>query len=326
MFLPPTTATVIARHRWFAPTFLVNRQRSLLKSSMNTARFPPISTLFIIRAALTAFPRPRGQYGAPAPLCPRSTTPVPYPRVQMAEITLYSGITPPPTPESRHSGANASPTPSPSGYKGTLQPDSAIGFAPTGRASRSDKNGKHHMAVIRRARVTDAPAIAKVYVESWQTTYPGLVPDSYLLGLSEAVSTQRWQTQLSTQRETCGVHVALERTLGLVGFGSCGHQRTAIPGHEGEVYTLYLLDSAQGRGLGRRLLSAMAADLMAKGLEGMVVWVLRDNPSRWFYERLGGQRLAEQTICLGRALLPEIAYGWRDLAELARLPINPPLE
>ena len=72
-------------------------------------------------------------------------------------------------------------------------------------------------------------------------------------------------------------------------------------------------------------MAAAAADLLARGLEGMVAWVLRDNPSRWFYECLGGRQLGEQTICLGRTLLPEVAYGWRDLSELARLPINPPL-
>ena len=182
------------------------------------------------------------------------------------------------------------------------------------------------MALIRRARHADAPTMAKVHVECWRTTYPGLVPDDFLLGLTEATTTGRWQCQLAPSGETRGIWVALERQQGMVGFASCGAQRTAIPDHGGELYTLYLLDGAQGRGLGRRLMSAVATDLMAMGHEGMVTWVLRDNPSRWFYERLGGQRLGEQSIWLGGALLPEIAYGWRDLAELARLPINPPLE
>ena len=181
------------------------------------------------------------------------------------------------------------------------------------------------MALIRRARPTDAPGIAKVYIESWRATYPGLVPDGYLVNLSEQAAVDRWRTQLSAPGAGRGVWVAVERPLGVVGFTSCGSQRTRIEGYGGEVYTLYLLDSAQGRGLGRRLMAAAASDLIAGGLEGMVVWVLRDNPSRWFYERLGGRQLSEQTICVGHALLPEVAYGWRDLTELARLPINPPL-
>ena len=182
------------------------------------------------------------------------------------------------------------------------------------------------MALIRRARPGDAPAIAKVYIESWRSSYPGLVPNGYLVAMSEPLMAERWQTRLAAPGETSGVWVALERGQGLVGFASCGAQRTDLEGHGGELYTLYLLDAVQGRGLGRRLMSAVAADLIARGVQGMVAWVLRDNPARWFYERLGGQRLGEQTIWLGSALLPEIAYGWRDLTELARLPINPPLE
>lgn len=182
------------------------------------------------------------------------------------------------------------------------------------------------MSLVRRARPGDAAGIGRVYVESWRATYPGLIPDRYLLGLSETATAARWHDQLTGPGGGRGVFVALERRLGIVGFGSCGPQRTRLPDYAGEVYTLYLLDVAQGRGLGRRLMAAMAGDLLEHDGPSGLVWALRDNPARWFYERLGGRRLAEQTICLGQALLPEVAYGWPDLSALARLPVNPPLE
>jgi GNAT superfamily N-acetyltransferase len=182
------------------------------------------------------------------------------------------------------------------------------------------------MTLIRRARPADAAGIGRVYVESWRTTYPGLIPDRYLIGLSEAASTARWHEQLTRGPGDDGVFVAVDRPRGIVGFTTCGVQRSRLAGYGGEVYTLYLLDEAQGRGLGRRLMAAAAGALLAQGFPSGLVWVLRDNPARWFYERLGGERLAEQTICLGHELLPEVAYGWRDLSELARLPVNPPLE
>ena len=37
---------------------------------------------------------------------------------------------------------------------------------------------------IRVANVPDAAAIAKVHVDSWRTTYTGIVPDEYLAQLS----------------------------------------------------------------------------------------------------------------------------------------------
>ena len=37
---------------------------------------------------------------------------------------------------------------------------------------------------IRRAKLDDAPGIAKVHVESWRTTYKGIIPNDFLNNLS----------------------------------------------------------------------------------------------------------------------------------------------
>ena len=36
-------------------------------------------------------------------------------------------------------------------------------------------------------------------------------------------------------------------------------------------------------------------------MDSMLVWVLRDNPSRGFYEELGGRYLREQVLTIGGA-------------------------
>jgi GNAT superfamily N-acetyltransferase len=181
------------------------------------------------------------------------------------------------------------------------------------------------MALIRPARPGDAAGIAQVHVASWRTTYPGMVPDRYLLDLSVPIYTERWKSLLTDRLGVCGSFVAVEPPLGVIGFASCGTQRTGIEGYGGEFYALYLYDHAQGRGIGRHLMAAMAGELLCFGMNSAVVWVLRDNPSRWFYERLGGSRLAEQAIGFAGATLIEVAYGWRNLAPLARLSADPPV-
>src|SRR3712207_8189856 len=60
-------------------------------------------------------------------------------------------------------------------------------------------------------------------------------------------------------------------------------------------YTTLFRSYAQGRGIGRLLMAAMAADLVNYRMNSAVVWVLHNHPSRWFYERLGGVRLAERS-------------------------------
>ena len=61
---------------------------------------------------------------------------------------------------------------------------------------------------IRVANVPDAAAIAKVHVDSWRTTYTGIVPDEYLAQLSYEKQGQGWRDILSTHGTEEFVYVA----------------------------------------------------------------------------------------------------------------------
>ena len=80
---------------------------------------------------------------------------------------------------------------------------------------------------------------------------------------------------------------------GIVGFASGGPRQgeSSYPEYEGELYTVYLLRQYQRRGLGRRLLGAVARGLLADGKRSMLARVLAENPSRPFYETVGGKLL-----------------------------------
>ena len=45
---------------------------------------------------------------------------------------------------------------------------------------------------IRQARASDADGMARVHVQSWRSTYPGLIPAQFLVNLSEPAAAQRW--------------------------------------------------------------------------------------------------------------------------------------
>lgn len=182
---------------------------------------------------------------------------------------------------------------------------------------------------IREARAADAAGMARVHVQSWRSTYPGLIPDPFLVNLSEPAAAARWRSVVGTRGPGQGSFVAIDMTGAVasagsvVGIASFGARRGTMDDYGGEFYALYLLDEAKGLGVGRRLMAAMAERLLAAGIRSAVVWCLRDNPSRWFYERLGGLRVAERPIRFAGAPLVEIAYGWHDLAPLARLSAGP---
>jgi ribosomal protein S18 acetylase RimI-like enzyme len=163
---------------------------------------------------------------------------------------------------------------------------------------------------ICQARPGDAPGIAQLDVETWRTTYAGVLSASYLVGLSERRREIGWRVAIL--REPRDVRVALDAAGMILGFGSCGPSRSERH-FPGEVFTLYVAPDHQNQGIGSRLLIALFRRLVASGLDAAIIWVLHDNPSRFFYERLGGHQASRRRIAVGGSLVEAIAYGWRDL-------------
>jgi ribosomal protein S18 acetylase RimI-like enzyme len=170
------------------------------------------------------------------------------------------------------------------------------------------------MGLVRPARLGDAEAIARIEIETWRTTYAGMLPDRVLLGMSERRQIGSWASFLRHRPED--VRIAATAKGALVGFGNCGAQRDAAVDYSGEVYTLYVLPDAQGQGSGRQILLALFQRLIETGYSSGLVWVVRANPARFFYERLGGRQVMHRPIPVGGQPVDAIAYGWRDLAAL----------
>jgi GNAT superfamily N-acetyltransferase len=171
------------------------------------------------------------------------------------------------------------------------------------------------MALVRLATEQDAVGIAHVHVQSWRTTYVGIVPNGYLEGLDEAERALLWRERLASDLL---VYVA-ELQGRVVGFASGGPMREALQTYDGEVYALYLLQEAQGQGIGTALLYELAGALLDEGFVSMAAWVLEENPAIEFYMKSGALPITSRKIEIGGAQLSEVAVGWPDLAALRLL-------
>jgi len=168
-------------------------------------------------------------------------------------------------------------------------------------------------ATIRPARLEDATGITQVHIDSWRTTYKGLVPDEHLANLSYEQGTERRIQQLSNPRPNSFTFVAEDERGQIVGFISGGPEREDDPLFKSELYAIYILQEYQGFGIGHHLTQALVESLLAAGFANLLVWVLDTNPARQFYEALGGQYLHSKPIEIGGAQLTEVAYGWGDM-------------
>jgi ribosomal protein S18 acetylase RimI-like enzyme len=163
---------------------------------------------------------------------------------------------------------------------------------------------------IRPARPGDAGGIAAIDVETWRTTYAGVLSSSYLVGLSPRRRAIGWSSVILRQPRDVRVAAGADGTI--VGFGSCGPNR-GDRRFTGEVFTLYVAPDWQNQGIGRRLLINLFSRLVYAGRDSAIVWVLRENPGRFFYHRLGGKEVSRKTLDVGGAVISAIAYGWSDL-------------
>jgi len=170
------------------------------------------------------------------------------------------------------------------------------------------------MFTVRSAVADDAEAIAKVQVDTWRSAYQGLVPSQVLDSLSYEQRSQYWGHIISREDREGILLVAEDTADGVVGFCACGVNRDQDTEFAAELYAIYVLEVHQNRGIGRALVEECRKWTLGRGMTSMLVWVLRDNPYRRFYQAMGGEVVSERVISIGKAELPEVAYGWRAVS------------
>jgi GNAT superfamily N-acetyltransferase len=163
---------------------------------------------------------------------------------------------------------------------------------------------------IRIATTVDTRAMARIYVETWQATYRGILPDTYLDAMTAADTAEA----LGREMRGAGVCALVAESDGgqLAGLitGGIDRRRDAIYG--GEIFSLYVRGAYQRRGIGLGLVTRLAAYMNRLDIFTLKVQVLEANPCRRFYEKHNGVLLACGRIRAADTDLAACTYGWLD--------------
>ena len=134
--------------------------------------------------------------------------------------------------------------------------------------------------LLRPADPGDLDAVAAVFLGCWRSTYAGRLPTPLVASMSDDAARSLWSRALTTPGRRAAVAEVDEQVCGVVGFEA--------QGEVGWVHSLYVAPSAQGSGLGARLLGHATSELAAAGCRRGLLWVFADNtPSVAFYARRG---------------------------------------
>ena len=150
---------------------------------------------------------------------------------------------------------------------------------------------------VRRAKPSDAAAIAATHDEAWRAAYQGIIPGPELDKLINRRGPDWWEApsaRAAGSPSWCSAtHVA--------GYANYGRNRARSLYYDGEIYELYLRPEFQGLGFGRKLFTAARRDLARAGCKSLVVWALSDNET-------GGRLLSQPRRPRGRALLRAVRH------------------
>src|SRR5690625_7690335 len=108
----------------------------------------------------------------------------------------------------------------------------------------------------------------------------------------------------------------IENEHKIVGFISGGPERTDRFDYDSEIYTIYIIDEYQKKGLGAQLLKVFSEEMQAIGYRSILVWVLTQNPSSRFYERYLAKSDGHTVTTIGEGSYIKTVYGWDDIDKI----------
>ena len=165
--------------------------------------------------------------------------------------------------------------------------------------------------IIKPAKPEDAPAIARVNIASWQSTYRGLIAmrfDEYL---------KKWNNIISRGEENF-CFVAENESGEVIGYACGGENTHAKFSFRGELFAIYLLREYQGQRIGKKLFMRSIEEFKKRNIPSFLLFVLSSNThSRKFYESFKPDFTADEMITIDNGQYCDLCYGWSSLSILS---------
>ena len=138
-----------------------------------------------------------------------------------------------------------------------------------------------------------------MFVSAWRHAYEGVVSAESLRQLDEG-NVAEWLGKVMSTGESVTI-VAEPENSRILGF--CRYGADPNEAAKGHIFSLYVLPSAAGHGVGSRLLTAALEGLALRGLDTVrEIWVLRRTNLRAdSIPRLGSSQMASGTWSLSTA-------------------------
>lgn len=164
--------------------------------------------------------------------------------------------------------------------------------------------------LVRTMREAEIDEVAALRVSGWRAAYRGLIPQSYLDGMSAAGNAREFREMVAGSDGSVE-HLVAEDDGVVVGWAALGPSRDADrQPDDGALYAIYVRPDRIGTGVGRALMERALERAAARPFGALVLWVFEGNThARRFYESAGFTvDGATSTFEIDGEPVPEIRY------------------
>jgi len=147
--------------------------------------------------------------------------------------------------------------------------------------------------IIRTAGPEDIATIQQLAHQIWPVTYGHLMSADRLQYMLQLIySHDALQNQMQ-QGHTFLLAMMDTTPVGFASFSATGEQAVY------KLQKIYIRTDIQGKGTGKRLINEVQDRIKKLNASTLILNVKRDNPARWFYEKLGFVIIKEEDIDIG---------------------------
>ena len=174
--------------------------------------------------------------------------------------------------------------------------------------SRLKKRGEDISSFqIREATADDIPALVNLHVITWNATYP-----NFRNPPTHAVRDFQWRKAFAEKNKDWFCLVLENSSMELIGFVQANRYGDESA-FKGQLNKIYLQWRYHRLGLGRKMVGAVTRRFINSGINSMLLFSEPGNPSTYFYEALGAEKLLDEKGHFHGG------YGWSDLTKLATI-------
>ena len=163
--------------------------------------------------------------------------------------------------------------------------------------------------LIRNIKEEDIEDVVDINIKGWKLAYKGIIEDEFLNNISREEKIEK--RKMDYKENGFIVATKNDKVVGFCRYIDNINKTTETPEADCELRALYVKPELKRKGIGKKLFEYALNEFKNLGKRKMIIGCLKDNePSKKFYEKMGGSVIKERLIHIGNRDYEEVIFEY----------------